>query len=192
MGTKHAGVLASAGTLLIARSFAYRNPFFRDTFRYTLLGVGLAPIFFLISLPQKHLLTRCWGGRFCAGWVSFPTACTLFTTRSFTTSTISTVPVSCSRREFWFATVIDAQAMRTLVELPLQRRRTRFRDNARTGSASPSDWASHLRLCFQHGKPKGHEATGRRMSRHNPALLLCDQDNPPLTTPCSPLTISTR
>ena len=57
--SKHAGVLASAGTVLIALSFAYRKPFFRDTFRYTLLGVGLAPLFFLISLPQKHVLTRC-------------------------------------------------------------------------------------------------------------------------------------
>ena len=70
--TKHAGVLASAGTLLIALSFAYRNPFFRDTFRYTLLGVGVAPIFFLISLPQKHLLTRClaWPVLWCLGQLS--------------------------------------------------------------------------------------------------------------------------
>ena len=138
--TKHAGVLASAGTLLIALSFAYRNPFFRDTFRYTLLGIGLAPIFFLVSLPQKHLLTRC---------LEWPVLCWLGQL-SYTMYLIHHTlfhhfyhfhrPGFLLALGILVATVIYAQAMRTLVELPLQKRRNRFRDKARIGSASPSDW----------------------------------------------------
>lgn len=138
--TKHAGVLVSAGTLLIALSFAYRNPFFRDTFRYTLLGIGLAPIFFLISLPQKHLLTRC---------LEWPVLCWLGQL-SYTMYLIHHtlfhhfyhfhLPGFLLAFGILVATVIYAQAMRTLVELPLQKRRNRFRDKARIGSASPSDW----------------------------------------------------
>src|SRR6201993_4107217 len=44
--TKRATALAAGGAILIVASFAFRNPVFRDTVRYTLLEIGLMPIFF--------------------------------------------------------------------------------------------------------------------------------------------------
>ncbi len=39
--------------------FAYRNPLFRDTVGYTLLEIGLMPIFFFVTLPRRNFLARC-------------------------------------------------------------------------------------------------------------------------------------
>ena len=53
--TKNASRLAVGGATLIVLCFAYRNPLFRDTFRYTLLEIVLFPIFFLVTLPGRAL-----------------------------------------------------------------------------------------------------------------------------------------
>jgi len=42
---KHAWALPVGGALLLLISFLYRNPVFRETFRYTLQGIGLIPLF---------------------------------------------------------------------------------------------------------------------------------------------------
>lgn len=136
--TKHSRLLASAGTLLIVISFAYRNPFFRDTFRYSLLGIGLAPIFFLISLPQRHLLTR---------WLEWPVLRWLGQL-SYTMYLIHHAlfhhfyhvygPSFLLASGILAATILYAQGMRTLVELPLQKARNLLRDRARARSACHS------------------------------------------------------
>lgn len=128
--TKHSRLLASGGALLIVFSFAYRNPFFRDTVRYSLLGIGLAPIFFLISLPQKHPLTR---------WLEWPVLCWLGQL-SYTMYLIHHAlfhhfyhlyrPSFLLAMGILVATILYAQGMRTLIELPLQRARNRLRDRA--------------------------------------------------------------
>lgn len=56
---KHATALAVSGAVILVLSYVYRNPLFRDTIRYTVQEVGLMPIFFLVTLPGKNLLTRC-------------------------------------------------------------------------------------------------------------------------------------
>ena len=128
---KHANALAAAGALLIVLCFAWRNPFFRDTLRYTLLGIGLAPIFFLVSLPQKHLLTRCLEGPVLR-WLG-----QLSYSMYLIHHTLFHHFYHSGRPSFWLAmgilaaTVLYAQAMRTLIELPLQRARTRLRAKAR-------------------------------------------------------------
>lgn len=132
--TKHSRLLASAGTMLILISFAYRNPFFRDTFRYSLLGIGLAPIFFLISLPQKHLLTR---------WLEWPVLCWLGQI-SYTMYLIHHAlfhhfyhfyrPSFLLASGILAVTILYAQGMRTMIELPLQKARGRLGDRRTTGS----------------------------------------------------------
>ena len=56
--TKHAVALAWGGAAVIVMCFGYRNPVFRDTFRYTLIEIGLMPIFFLVTLPRRTFLVR--------------------------------------------------------------------------------------------------------------------------------------
>ena len=57
--TKHAVALAWGGAAVILLCFAYRNPLFRDTVGYTLLEIGLMPIFFFVTLPRRNFLARC-------------------------------------------------------------------------------------------------------------------------------------
>lgn len=138
---KRSRVLAFAGAVLIVGCFAYRNPFFRDTVRYTLLGVGLAPVFFLISLQDGNLLTRCldWPILRWLGQLSY--------SMYLIHHTLFHHFYHYYRPSFWLAagifagTIVYAQAMRTLVELPLQRARNRLR--RQEGASLPtSAWRS--------------------------------------------------
>jgi peptidoglycan/LPS O-acetylase OafA/YrhL len=170
--TKHSRLLASAGMLLVVFSFAYRNPFFRDTFRYTLLGIGLAPIFFLISLPQKHLLTR---------WLEWPVLCWLGQL-SYTMYLIHHAlfhhyyhfyrPSFLLASGILVVTILYAQGMRTLVELPLQKARKRLRERARTSSP------------WDPGSVAASRGESKRLP-HNSAVWL--RDDPHLTNSRSPL-----
>ena len=54
--TKHATALACGGATIIVSCFIYRKPLFRDTIRYTLLELGLMPIFFFVTLPRNNFL----------------------------------------------------------------------------------------------------------------------------------------
>ena len=135
---KHANGLAIAGALLIVLSFAYRNPFFRDTFRYTLNAIGLAPIFFLASLPEKHFLTR---------WLEWPVLRwlgQLSYSMYLIHHTLFHHFYHFYRPSFLLAmgilagTVIYAQAMRSLIELPLQSVRRRLRGKAGTARLPPA------------------------------------------------------
>ena len=141
---KHANVLALAGALLIALSFTYRNPFFRDTFRYTLNAIGLAPIFFLVTLPEKHFLTRCLEWRVLRRLGQLSYSMYLIHHTFFHHFYHFHRPSLLLATGILVATVLYAQAMRTLIELPLQRARSRLRakpaSKARKapGSASPN------------------------------------------------------
>jgi peptidoglycan/LPS O-acetylase OafA/YrhL len=122
---KHAKLLAAGGAILIVASFAYRNQFFRDTFRYSLQGIALMPIFFLVALPQRHLLNRCleWRVLRHLGRLSYSMYLihhTLF--HHFYHYYRPGALVACAIFAMSFA---YAQAMRTLVELPIQRARSR-------------------------------------------------------------------
>jgi len=134
---KHANALALGGTALIALSFAYRNPFFRETFRYALQGIGLAPVFFLVSLPQKHFLTRCleWPVLRWLGQLSYTMYLihhTLFHHFYHYRS-----PSLLLALGILALTIAYAQAMRSLIELPLQRARSRLQAKAKSASAKP-------------------------------------------------------
>jgi len=127
--TKHAKPLAVAGALRIVLSFAWRNPFFRDTFRYTLNAVGLAPIFFLAALPERHFFTRCleWPILRWLGQLSYSMYLihhTLF--HHFLHYHRPSLPLALG---ILAITILYAQAMRTLIELPLQKARTRLSSN---------------------------------------------------------------
>lgn len=123
---KHASLLAIAGAGLLAITFAYRDPFFRETFRYTLQGIALAPIFFLVSLPEQRFLTRClewrilrWLGQL--SYTMYLIHHTLFHHfyHYYRPNLLLVLGILA-------ATVAYAQAMRSLVELPIQRARARF------------------------------------------------------------------
>lgn len=134
--TKHANALATAGAFLIALSFAYRNPFFRDTVRYSLLGVGLTPIFFLITLPGDRFLTRCleqpalrWLGQL--SYSMYLIHHVLF--HHFYHYHRPSLPLAAA---ILAATILYAQLMRTFVELPIQSARNRM--HAHGGTTNPS------------------------------------------------------
>lgn len=127
---KHANALAGAGAIVIILTFAYRNQLFRDTVRYTLQSIALMPIFFLITLPQKGLITRCLECRVLRhlGRISYSMYLihhALF--NHFYHYYRPGVLLACG---IFVLTVAYAQAMRTLVELPIQRARGR-RDKRR-------------------------------------------------------------
>jgi len=135
---KHAHAWALAGAGLLALTFAYRDPFFRETFRYTLQGIALAPIFFLISLPQKHFLTRClelrvlrWLGQL--SYTMYLIHHTLFHHfyHYYRPSILLAVAILA-------ITIGYAQSMRSFVELPLQRARALFCASA-PAAAPPTD-----------------------------------------------------
>ena len=56
--SRRAGWCAAGGMALIAVCFAYRNAFFRQTLRYSLLGVGLFAVFHWIALPERPWVMR--------------------------------------------------------------------------------------------------------------------------------------
>ena len=134
---KHANILALAGALLIALSFAYRNPFFRDTFRYTLNAIGLAPIFFLASLPGDRFLTRWlewpilrWLGQLSYSMYLIHHTLFFHFYHFYRPSFLLAMGILA-------ATIAYAQAMRSLIELPLQRARSRLRANVKTPGREP-------------------------------------------------------
>jgi peptidoglycan/LPS O-acetylase OafA/YrhL len=57
--SRRAGSMAGWGAVLIALCFIYRNPLFRSTLRYSLLAVGLLPVFYFACLPERNFLIRC-------------------------------------------------------------------------------------------------------------------------------------
>lgn len=122
---KHRNMLAAGGAILIVLSFAYRNQLFRDTLRYSLQGIALTPIFFLVTLPQNHLLNRCLELPFLRhlGRLSYSMYLihhTLF--NHFYHYYRPGILIACGIFALSFG---YAQAMRTFVELPLQRARSR-------------------------------------------------------------------
>jgi len=117
--TKHAATLAWSGAMLIGACFVYRNAIFRDTVRYTLLELGLMPIFFFVTLPRASFITRCmeWRGLRHLGQLSYSMYLihhTLF--HHF----------YHYYRPSVLLTIAYAQAMRICVELPIQRLRGRW------------------------------------------------------------------
>jgi len=123
---KHAYILAAVGSMVIVLSFAYRNAFFRDTFRYSIQAIGLMPIFFLLILPKGNWITRClempvflWLGQL--SYSMYLIHHTLFHHLYHFYRQSPWIPCVVL-----VLTVAYAQAMRMLVEKPLQRLRRRF------------------------------------------------------------------
>ena len=56
--SRYAGWFAAGGMMVVALCFAWRNPFFRDTLRYSLLGLGLFPIFHFVALARRPWMMR--------------------------------------------------------------------------------------------------------------------------------------
>lgn len=123
---RHAHLCAAAGAVLIVVSFAYRNPFFRDTLRYSLQAIGLMPIFFLLLLPSRSWITRflelpvfVWLGQI--SYSMYLIHHTLFHHLYHYHQPALWIPFVVL-----VLTIAYAQAMRMLVEKPLQRARQRM------------------------------------------------------------------
>ena len=124
--TRHAATLAWSGAMLIGACFVYRNAIFRDTVRYTLLEIGLMPIFFFVTLPRASFITRCleWRGLRRLGQLSYSMYLihhTLF--HHFYHYYRPSVLLAAG---ILLLTIAYAQAMRIFVELPIQRMRSRW------------------------------------------------------------------
>jgi peptidoglycan/LPS O-acetylase OafA/YrhL len=123
---RHAATLAWSGAMLIGACFVYRNAIFRDTVRYTLLEIGLMPIFFFVTLPRASFITRCmeWRGLRHMGQLSYSMYLihhTLF--HHFSHYYRPSVLLAAG---ILLLTIAYAQAMRICVELPIQRMRNRW------------------------------------------------------------------
>lgn len=123
--TRRAGAMAGWGASLIALCFVYRNPHFRDTVRYTLLAMGLVPVFYFACLPDRNLLIRCleWRPLRHLGRLSY--SMYLIHHTLFHHFYHYYRPSLVLAGTIFLLTVGYAQAMRTLVELPIQRWRQR-------------------------------------------------------------------
>ena len=124
--TKHAAALAWSGAMLIGACFVYRNAIFRDTVRYTLLEIGLMPIFFFVTLPRANFITRCldWRGLRHLGQLSYSMYLihhTLF--HHFYHYYRPSVLLASG---ILLLTIAYAQAMRICVELPIQSMRSQW------------------------------------------------------------------
>lgn len=124
--TRHAGALAWGGAILIVLCFAYRNPRFRDTIRYTLLEIGLMPIFFLVALPRRNFLVRCLEWRVLRHLGQLSYSMYLIHHTLFHHFYHYYRPSLLLASGILMLTVTYAQAMRTFVELPIQRIRSRW------------------------------------------------------------------
>jgi len=124
--TKHAATLAGSGAMLIGACFVYRNAIFRDTVRYTLLEIGLMPIFFFVTLPRASFITRCleWRGLRHLGQLSY--SMYLIHHTLFHHFYHYYRPSVLLAAEILLLTIAYAQAMRICVELPIQRMRSRW------------------------------------------------------------------
>lgn len=124
--TKHAGALAGGGAILIGACFAYRNPLFRDTVRYTLLEIGLMPIFFFVTLPGTSFVTRCLEWRLLRHLGQLSYSMYLIHHALFHHFYHSYQPSVLLAGGILVLTIGYAQAMRICVELPMQRLRVRW------------------------------------------------------------------
>jgi len=124
--TRHAATLAWSGAMLIGACFVYRNAIFRDTVRYTLLEIGLMPIFFFVTLPRVSFITRCleWRGLRHLGQLSY--SMYLIHHTLFHHFYHYYRPSVLLAAEILLLTIAYAQAMRICVELPIQRMRNRW------------------------------------------------------------------
>lgn len=122
---KHAAALAWAGTTLILACFAYRNQLFRDTLRYTLLEIGLMPIFFYLTLPNASFIARCLEWRVLRHLGQLSYSMYLIHHTLFHHFYHRYQPSVLLAAAILLLTIGYAQAMRTCVELPIQRLRSR-------------------------------------------------------------------
>lgn len=123
---RHARTLAGAGVTLLLFTFAWRNPLFRDTLRYSLQSLALMPIFFYVTLPRTTAVSSIlaspllrWVGQLSYSMylIHHPLFHHIYHYHRPGWITAGIVLI---------LSVLYAQAMRSFVELPLQRVRNRF------------------------------------------------------------------
>ena len=124
--TKHATALACGGATIIVLCFIHRNPLFRDTIRYTMLEIGLMPIFFFLTLPRNNFLVRCLEWRVLRHLEQLSYSMYLIHHALFHHFYHSYRPSLLLADGILLLTVGYAQAMRMFVKLPIQRVRSRW------------------------------------------------------------------
>jgi peptidoglycan/LPS O-acetylase OafA/YrhL len=129
--TRHARALALGGAALLVVTFAWRNPFFRDTFRYTLQSLALAPIFFYVTVDQSSVVSRllALGPMRWVGQLSY--SLYLIHHTLFHHFYHYRRPSMALATAVLVLSIAYAQTMRWLIELPLQKARSRL---AQTGA----------------------------------------------------------
>jgi len=122
----HARPLALAGLTLLAFTFAWRNSLFRDTIRYTLQSLALMPIFFYVTLPRATALSTLLGSRPMRWIGQLSYSLYLIHHTLFHHIYHSHRPSFVSAAVVLGLSILYSQAMRSFVELPLQRFRRRL------------------------------------------------------------------
>ena len=122
---KNAKQLAAYGVALIAATFAYRNQLFRDTIRYTLQQIALMPIFFLIIRPERNWIVRTLEAKWLRHLGLLSYSMYLIHHTLFHHFYHYRQPSLLLAAAIFVMTLAYAQAMRTFVELPIQRWKSR-------------------------------------------------------------------
>jgi peptidoglycan/LPS O-acetylase OafA/YrhL len=123
---KHARVFALAGLALLVFTFAWRAPFFRDIFRYSLQSLALMPIFFYVTLPRPGVIAGALAARPLRWIGQLSYSMYLIHHTLFHHIYHSHRPGFAAAAAVLVLSVVYAQGMRTFVELPLQRLRSRL------------------------------------------------------------------
>ena len=126
---KYASECAACGAVVIAATFVYRNQLFRDTLRYTLQQIALVPIFFLIALPERGVLVRCMEWRWLRHLGHLSYSMYLIHHTLFHHFYHYYRPGVALAAGIFIMSLAYAQAMRSFVELPIQRWRRRGKLN---------------------------------------------------------------
>jgi len=127
---RHARSLATAGLALLVFTFAWRNPLFRDTIRYTLQSLALMPIFFYVTLPRTTTLSAILGSRPLRWIGQLSYSMYLIHHTLFHHIYHYHRPSLATAATVLGLSILYAQAMRTFVELPIQRLRNRLNQPA--------------------------------------------------------------
>ena len=115
------GPLAGSGLALIVLTLLWRDPYWRETFRYTIQSVALYPIFYYCVASADNLSVR-WLSSTPMRWLGW-TSYSMYLVHMMVLSVLAMVGLhSVARGLFAFAiSMAYATAMRLLVETPIRR-----------------------------------------------------------------------
>ncbi len=132
LSDKWLGVSASVSIIVLLATIAARDEFFRQTLRYSVQGIALAPVFFYIARYPDSFATRCleWKPLTTLGDLSYALYVFHYTVMFAVNTWITTNPMATFVLTFAI-TCILAELSRRCVERPAARIRNRILEKSK-------------------------------------------------------------